>query len=175
MKPAKRLYLWIFISCLLGAPAIAHGPGPHVHGVASLQVALDGNTLTLHLESPLDNLLGFEHSARTEKEKGAVRDMAARLNKADTLIAPAPEAQCKTVSVHLESPVLQPEKAAASGGHADLDGDFVFRCEHPEILRRIDVTLFDGFPNLRQIDVQVATSIGQAAARLTQKQRRVSW
>ncbi len=175
MKPRKRLYFWIFLSCLLSTPSIAHGPGPHVHGVASLQVAVDGNTLTLHLESPLDNLLGFEHVARTEKEKAAVRDMAARLNKPETLFVPTPEAQCKAVSVDLESPVLQPAKAANSSGHADLDGDFVFRCEHPEVLRAIDVSLFDGFPNMRQVDVQVATSFGQAAAKLTQKQRRVSW
>ena len=57
------------------SPAMAHEPGPHVHGVASLQVAVDGNTLTLNLESPLDNVLGFEHAPRSEKQKAAVRSM----------------------------------------------------------------------------------------------------
>jgi hypothetical protein len=175
MNPSRFLHYWVPVCCLVAAPAIAHRPGPHVHGVATLTVAVDGSTLTLALESPLDNLLGFEHLPRTEKERGAVREMAERLNRAESLFAPSPAAHCKPVSVKLESPVLQPEKAAAGDGHADLDGEFVFRCELPEALRSIEVTLFDGFPNMRQIDVQVATSHGQTAAKLSRELRRLAW
>jgi hypothetical protein len=146
-----------------------------VHGVATLQVAVDGNTLALNLESPLDNLLGFEHVPRTEKEKAAVRDMVERLNQAERLFVPTPAAHCKPVSVKLESLVLQPSKTTQGDSHADLDGEFVFRCERPETLRDIEVTMFDGFSTLRQIDVQVATSRGQAASRLSRKQRRITW
>jgi hypothetical protein len=140
-----------------------------------MEVAVDGDTLTLNVESPLDNLLGFEHLPRTEKEKGAVHDMAVRLNRAETVFVPTPAAHCKPLSVKLVSPVLQPDKPPAGDGHADLDGEFVFRCEHPEALHGIEVALFDGFPNLHQVDVQVATARGQTAARLSPQQRRVSW
>ena len=34
--------------------------GAHEHGVAQLNVALDGNTLEIELESPAMNLVGFE-------------------------------------------------------------------------------------------------------------------
>jgi hypothetical protein len=143
--------------------------------VATLQVAVDGNTLALNLEVPLDNLLGFEHVPRTEKEKAAVRDMVERLNQAERLFVPTPAAHCKPVSVKLESLVLQPSKTKERDSHADLDGEFVFRCERPETLRDIEVTMFGGFSTLRQIDVQVATSRGQAASRLSRKQRRITW
>jgi hypothetical protein len=175
MDRPRFLYCWLAIYWLAATAAIAHGPGPHVHGFATLTVAVDGNTLTLDLESPLDNLLGFEHLPRTENEKGAVRAMAQRLNRVDSLFAPTPAARCKAVSVKLESPVLQPEKAASSDGHSDLDAEFIFHCERPEALHNMDVTLFDGFPKMRQIDVQVATSHGQAAAKLSQELRRIAW
>jgi len=138
-------------------------------------VAVDGNTLTLHLESPLDNLLGFEHAARTDKEKAAVGGMVERLNKADGLFVTTAAAGCKPAAVQLESPLLQPPKTTGAGGHADLDGDFIFRCERPELLRDIDVALFDAFPNLHRVDVQVAGARGQTAAKLTPTSRRVAW
>jgi hypothetical protein len=160
---------------IVALPTAAHGPGAHVHGVAKLDVAVEGDTLTLGLESPLDNLLGFEHMPRTEKQKAAVRAMADTLNKPAALFVPTPAAQCAPATVKLESPVLKEAKKDAGDGHADLDGDFVFRCAHPDALQDIEVKLFGAFPHLRQVDVQVVSPQGQTAARLTPKQQRVSW
>ncbi|RTL48515.1 MAG: DUF2796 domain-containing protein [Rhodocyclaceae bacterium] len=160
---------------LLSTVASSHGLGAHVHGVANLQVAVDGDTLTLVLESPLDNLLGFEHLPHTEKQKAAVRDMSSRLQKNDAVFIPTPAAACRLVSVKLESPVLSPEKKTDGDGHADLDGEFVFHCQHPEVLHGLDLMLFDGFPHLRQVDVQVATAKGQTAAKLSSARRRLDW
>ncbi len=165
----------LFFCCVIAMPALAHEPGAHVHGTANLQVAIDGKVLTLNLESPLNNLLGFEHAPRSEKQTAAVRRMAERLNQAATLFAPTLAARCTPESVKLGSPVLGPTKKADGGAHADLAGEYIFRCEKPEALRDIEVKLFDGFPNLRQLDVQVASPRGQAAARLSPKQRRIAW
>jgi hypothetical protein len=170
-----------FVRCLTAVlalvvvPATAHEPGAHVHGLARLQVGIDGKTLTLNLESPLDNLLGFEHIPRTDKDKTIVRNMAERLKQAASLFAPTRVAQCVPVSVKLESPILEPPKGADGGGHADLDAEFVFRCERPDALRDLEVRLFDYFANLRQLDVQVAGPRGQAATRLSPNQRRIAW
>src|SRR5690606_12673416 len=51
---------------LFGTPlAQAHDNKAHVHGSAVLQVVMDGETVELALQSPLNNLLGFEHAPRT--------------------------------------------------------------------------------------------------------------
>ena len=163
------------VTLLVTLPAVAAEPAPHVHGVASLQVAIDGNTLTLTLESPLDNLLGFEHTARSEQERTAVRAMRERLEQAESVFVPSPAAHCQAVSVKLESPVLQPERQTANGAHADLDGEFVFRCRNPGQLRELEVTIFRSFPNLRRLDVQIASPRGQSAARPSPQQRSVTW
>ena len=161
--------------CVLPVPALAGKSAAHVHGVASLQVATDGGTLTLQFETPLANLLGFEHAPRSEKQKQAVRLMADRLRQAGAVFTPSPAARCSAISVELESPLLQPSPQSGDDAHADLAGSFVFRCQDPAALRDLEVGLFASFPRLQRIDVQVAGPRGQSAARLSPQQRRVSW
>lgn len=161
-------------------PALA--ADAHAHGQARLTVALEGNALSLALESPLDNLLGFEHMPRTAKDKAAVDRMAKLLNQPGELFVPTPAAGCKAGAVKLESPVLEAKpKAAAKHGHeherehADLDGEFTFTCAQPALLRGLEVKLFDAFPGLKRLDVEVATGKGQTAAKLDGKKRRIDW
>ncbi|MFO6377007.1 DUF2796 domain-containing protein, partial [Pseudomonas aeruginosa] len=66
----------------------AHGSlGKHEHGVAQLNVALDGKTLELELDSPAMNLVGFEHAASTDADKAAVAKARAQLEKPLELFA----------------------------------------------------------------------------------------
>lgn len=170
MKPHRLVLLPFLISPLLCVAA-----EPHVHGVATLQIAVDGKLLQLHLESPLASLLGFEHMPRTSQQKSAVKAMEAQLKRAEKLFYPSPKAGCSLKSVSLESPVLKAEKHQEAHDHADLDGDFVFACSRPEALRGLDIQLFDAFPGLRQLKTEAATPRGQKAATLTPKQRKISW
>ncbi len=160
---------------VFSASAPAHEPGAHVHGAARLDAVVDGGTLTLSLESPLDSLLGFEHMPRTEKQRAAVRAMAEKLAKTEKLFVPSPAAQCVPQAAKLESPLLEAGNQDAKAGHLDIAGEYVFRCARPEALRDIEVRLFEPFPRLRRLDVQAATPHGQAAARLTPSKRRIAW
>ena len=67
----RKYILYAAFAALFGSPpiAIAHELGAHVHGVATLQIAVDDKTVTLDFSSPLDNLLGFEHVPRDAKQK----------------------------------------------------------------------------------------------------------
>lgn len=174
-----RKYYWcaalaVLLSNLSGV--FAHELGAHVHGVATLQVAVDEKTMTLNFSSPLDSLLGFEHVARNAQQKAAVKNMADRLNQAGRLFIPTAEAQCKLQSVKLDSLVLAAKPAPdKEGGHADLDGEFVFTCKQIDKLHDLEVLLFDAFPHLRQLKVEVATLKKQTAATLAPTQRRASW
>jgi hypothetical protein len=171
------------LSLLLPQQVLAHEPGAHVHGVATLEVALDAKVLTIDLSSPLDNLIGFEHLPQNDRQKMLVKAMADRLNKADKLFIPTPSAACTLHNTELSSLVLnnskdpkpQPAADGEEAGHADLDGEFVFTCEHPENLHDMEVRLFNPFPNLHILNVAVATAKGQAAAKLTTDNRRISW
>jgi len=157
------------------ALAEAHSPHAHVHGNAKLDVAVDGGTLTLLLESPLDSLLGFEHIASNDKEKAAVKSMAMRLHKASELFVLPLAAQCRSTSVRLNSPVLEPKLKNPADVHADLDGEFVFKCERPRHLRGLTLQLFKAFPHMREVDVQIATARGQGAVKLTPENNQLKW
>jgi hypothetical protein len=99
-----------FLLLILLAPFPIMAAEAHVHGVATLQLALDDSLLHLNLSSPLDSLLGFEHQPRTEKQKTAVRHMADQLHQAERLFQPTVAARCTLKTYSLESPVLETGK-----------------------------------------------------------------
>lgn len=180
MKFLARILPFACLAAFSTTPALA--ADAHVHGQARLTVALDGASLTLALESPLDSLLGFEHMPRSAKDKAAVARVAKLLNQPGELFVPTPAAGCKAGAVKLESPVLEARpKAAAKHGHdherqhADLDGEFTFTCAQPGLLHSLEVKLFDAFPGLKRLDVEVATGKGQTAAKLDGRKRRIDW
>jgi hypothetical protein len=171
---APRLRPLLFAGALALAPAwaLAHGKA-HQHGVAQLAVALDGTTLTIELDTPLDNLVGFERAPRTAAERQRVDTALARLRAAEGLFRTYVEAGCVLASVNLESPVLGlaptgggATPAKVEEGHADLAGTFAFECREPAELRHIDVGLFTAFPGFKRVDAQVAGPKGQSKATL---------
>lgn len=183
-------YSWAFglalVAILFSGHALASKPGAHVHGEAKLQVIQDGNAVTINLESPLHNLLGFEYAPRTDKQKQRAQAMADTLRQSETWFVLTPGAQCKPGPVQLTAPVLnlgsaeknsQPKKKAHDDhdGHAGLHAEMTFTCGTPTALKDIEVKLFDAFRGIRQLDAQVVGPRGQSAAKLTSKKRRLAW
>ena len=95
----RRPFFLAALALLVSTAALAQGQGhkhgAHQHGVAKLAVAVDGKLLEIALESPLDNLLGFERAPRTDAEREAVRKMAQRFHAAAGLYTPTPAANCR--------------------------------------------------------------------------------
>ncbi len=52
-------------------------------------------------------------------------------------------------------------------GHAELKARIAFRCERPGELKRLEARIFDAFPAMVQLDVQVVTPRRQSAPKLT--------
>jgi uncharacterized protein DUF2796 len=178
---------WLVALALVTAPFDANPQGhghAHVHGVASLQIAVDGPTLTLSFRTPMENVVGFEHAPRTEQQKKALRDAEESLKSPASHFAPAAAARCEAISSRLESSFAATrgtgskdirEKSEAGEAHAELTAQYVFRCQHPDRLQSVEVNLFDRFRNVRRVDVEFAGPRGQKAYRLTSKQRVAGW
>ncbi|MCB5190778.1 DUF2796 domain-containing protein [Methylobacillus arboreus] len=160
---------------LAQAQAFAHQPHAHVHGVAKLNIAVDGKTLTLALESPLQSFLGFEHAPRNEQEKTAVVLLKKQLSAPAQLFALPSKAECRSTGTTLDSPVFNDQPASDDSEHADVDAEFLYECRQPGQLTEVTIQLFKLFPNLHEINVQIVTDRGQKAAKLTVKQNRVAW
>lgn len=155
----------------------AHGSlGKHEHGVAQLNVALDGKTLELELDSPAMNLVGFEHAASTDADKAAVAKARAQLEKPLELFALPVTAGCSVASQELRSPLFG-DKAPAHAhkekaghehehehehGHADIHAHYQLSCEKPELLKLLTLAeFFKRFPATQKIQVQLISPNGQ--------------
>jgi len=151
----------------------------HEHGTATLAIAVDGDVLSINLESPLENLVGFEHPPRDDKQRAALKKMEDALRRPERLFRPAAEAGCVAREVKVENPFpagAKPESghAHADAQHAEAHATWTFQCARPQALRTLEVLLFDAFPRMRQIRTQKATPSGQGGATLTRERRSVA-
>jgi endonuclease YncB( thermonuclease family) len=177
----------ILLALVVLLPVAASAQRAHEHEVATLEVSVDGRTLLLRLESPLDNLVGFEHAPRNDKQRVALRGMEARLQAGDRLFKMVPAAGCALRQVTIDHPYRaatgpsdssRPKGPEGKGGakkgetvHSELQAAFTFECAKPEHLDRIEVLLFDAFPGLKRLNAQTATPRGQKSASLSTKKR----
>ncbi len=147
----------------------------HVHGIASLGIAVQDDVVTLAFESPLDSVIGFEHRANTPAERSSVDKLQARMKAPGDLFRLTPAAECKLQKAEAESAIFNPPAAgAAADAHADLDASFEYRCAHIDRLASVDVGLFDAYPRLQKVAVEVASGKGQFKRDLQRPARIVS-
>jgi len=157
-----------------GSAAAAHQHA-HVHGVAKLGVALQDKTVTISLESPLDSVIGFEHRANTPAQQSLIDALQARMKAPGNLFRFDPGAACTLTKSEADSAIFQPAPAGGtSEEHADLDASFEYTCAHPDKLTMLDVGLFQAYPRLKKLDVDVATGKGQFKRNLASPERRIA-
>ena len=96
----------LFAAPFLSLSAQAQQQHAHVHGQIRLDVAIDGPTVVIDMESPLDNIVGFERAPKTAAEKKTAEDAIAQLRAADKLFVVDPAANCKLGPVDLRSSAL---------------------------------------------------------------------
>ena len=160
-------------ACTVAAQAQTHAP---THGELTLDVALEGRAITLQLDAPLHDLVGFERAPRSVAERGRVTALVDLLQAADKLFVPDPAAGCRLGDVALDSAVLGLGAAGAAAAsapkgtpapeHAAVALSVRFDCERAEAARFIDLKLFDAFKGVRTVSAQVAGPRGQFARSL---------
>src|SRR5579871_4009769 len=68
--------------------------GAHQHGHGRLQIAIEGNAVSIELEVPGADIVGFEHPPTTPEQKTAFEQAKARLANGFTLFVPPAPAGC---------------------------------------------------------------------------------
>jgi hypothetical protein len=154
----------------------------HVHGIAALNLVLDGKVVHIELNSPAANLVGFEHAPVSEAEHTAHENALLTLNNADQLFRFNKTANCHAEQVEIESGSTQAARPPAQDGHrhhesddeehsdmrhSDITAMYRFTCDAPGELDTLRVGLFDAFPAITNLAVQYITDGGQGAATLS--------
>lgn len=174
---AASLALPLAALLVVSTPALAQHKA-HVHGVVKLDVAVQGATLSVQLEAPLDSLVGFEHRPRTDAQRQAAAAALRQLNDGAALFKPDAAAGCTLTRTEVNGDALQPaapgSPAPKDGGHADLDASYEFTCTTPAQLAGLEQALFSTFKRISRIEVQVAGARGQARQTLRRPASRVT-
>ena len=144
--------------CSTAAPAETRELGAHEHGHVTLQVAVEGETVTIALEAPGENIVGFEHEATTDEQKSAVETARAQLGDAAAVFAMPEAAGCTVRSSEVE---LHQE-----GDHNAFEASYSYTCSDVSALGSFDTKLFALYPSIEEIDVEYATPAGQGTQEL---------
>jgi len=154
----------------------------HVHGIAALNLVLDGKVVHIELNSPATNLVGFEHAPVSEAEHTAHENALLTLKNADQLFRFNKAANCHAAQVEIESGSTRAVRPPAQDGHrhqesddeehpdmrhSDITAMYRFTCDAPGELDTLRVGLFDAFPAIDNLAVQYITDGGQGAATLS--------
>lgn len=120
-----------------GAASAHHAPGHgddhhhhghkaghvHQHGLASLSIAQQDDTLTVVFESPLDSLIGFETKPANKEQQALADKLLAQLRDAGQILKLPADAQCTQQEPVISAPTLIASQATAGDDETDEDDD----------------------------------------------------
>lgn len=156
------------VGLTLANPALA---GPHEHGVAQMNLAIEGDSLQISIKVPLESLLGYERAPRTDAERAAATALLKRFKQTQPVLALPAKAQCKeAVPAQVRAPLLEGSSGATSG-HGDLEAQYSLQCAQAGELREMDVTLFDVSKGIARVRVQAVGPQGQSQSVLRRNKR----
>ena len=173
MKLPAALFL------LLAASAVqAHDVrqlGAHVHGQATVDVALDQQTLEFALQAPGIGILDYERPPANAAEQAALARATAVLKGGSWVTLPT-AAGCRLATSKADAEGFDATAAAPPPGqhrHAGFTATLQYRCANPAALRAIVMRLPVLFPGLHEVIVNSATAHGQNRSVLTPDNLRV--
>jgi uncharacterized protein DUF2796 len=158
--------------------------GAHEHGRGTLNIALEGTRLTLELEVPGIDIVGFEHKAKSRKDKAAVDTAKKQLAKPLALFKLPASAGCavKEASAAVEGEEHDHGKAdkdkAAKGSdhtpeHSQFHAQYVLDCKSPADITSIEFDYFRVFAGAQKLEVNLITPKGQDKFEVTRAKPRL--
>ncbi|HIO91989.1 MAG TPA: DUF2796 domain-containing protein, partial [Leucothrix mucor] len=111
----NKLHFFMLLTGL-GLSTLTQAENAHQHGVGTLNIAASQQELMLELQTPADNILGFEHHPKTDQQKQQLNDRLALLKKTDLLFNIPSAAECSLQKVKIENPFADKE---VDGKHED--------------------------------------------------------
>lgn len=151
----------------------------HVHGVAEVNIAVEGSKADVEFRAPADSVMGFEHEAKSEGDKKK-RDAALELlrTKKDQLVLFDSKLGCK--SSEMKTAVVEEKGERSkqqagkserghkdqkkSGEHREVHGTFSVACGKSLAGSRVKFAVYKIFPEIHEIKVQVVSDSGQSGA-----------
>jgi hypothetical protein len=153
--------------------------GPHVHGHGTLNIAIEDKRVSMELEVPGMDIVGFEHAPSTADQKVAVEKATAKLEKPLEVFSPPAGAGCTVaeakVSVEAEhhhdgddddhdhkDGAKDDDGHDEHAGHNQFHVNYALDCTNPNELTTINFDYFTLFAGAHDLTVNVVTAKGQS-------------
>ena len=149
---------------------------PHVHGLATLDIAVDGTELAITFRAPAINVIGFEHAPATADEKSAVAHADQTFKAGEHLFVTPTAAGCTQKNADL-TPISYESEGdddKPNAPQADYEVSYRFECAHAGKLAWIDTTLFASLRGVQKITVNIVSDRLQSQIALLPGQRHIS-
>lgn len=127
--------------------------GTHEHGHLTLNVVIEGTLLSVELEAPGLNVLGFEHRPRTPAEQSRFEAQDRWLRSGREAVGAPPAAGCRLETVTVSSPDWS--AAAAGDDHGDYRVNWRFRCANAGALAWLEPWMLAKLPGVNQVEVNL--------------------
>jgi hypothetical protein len=161
------------LSCILIQPASAQERrelGAHQHGHGTLNIAIEGTTVSIELEVPGSDIVGFEHTAKTKEQRAAVTKAKSQLGTPLSLFRFPAAAGCtvKQAKVKIEGGHAGNDDKKAdhkhdehAHEHSEFHAEYALECSTIANLTSIEFPYFATFKGAEELDVNVITPKGQ--------------
>jgi hypothetical protein len=152
----------------------------HLHGKVVVNIALEGKLLSVELDAPAVNVIGFEHAPRTDAQKREVAAVDRWLASGVGVVGVAAAAGCVRQQVDYTPPKFDGDHAdhdhdhehehdhdaggkdqGGSEAHADYRARFTYTCANPAALPWVDLWLVRRLKNVAEIEVNLVTPQAQ--------------
>ena len=143
----KITFLILLISSFVNAHSKKKSLDTHIHGVSTLNIVQEGNTLLFEFEMPGNDIVGFEYEAKEESDVKKVENAINILSDHKNLISPSGSAQCKIQS-HSANVINE-------GKHSEFISSYKFNCESISKLKIIYVKYFKSFENGKKLNIKI--------------------
>jgi hypothetical protein len=170
--------------------------GAHEHGRGILNIAIEGKRVSMELEVPGADIVGFEHRAKTQQQQAAVDKAVQQLMVGEALFQLPAAAGCalEASSAALEGADHEHDHAHGAKGHGHADhgdkgdkhdeakadhdhsgfrAEYAFECKAPGAIASIGFDYFKVFAGAAKLDVTIITPKGQSKFEVTRAKPRI--
>ncbi len=186
MKLSEHALIQLMIISLAAVPFSAAGEyarhKAHVHGIAELTLALEGDKLEAMFTSPAMSLVGFEHKTTNREQIAAAAKVAAALGDAKALfifegancVADDIEIDMSAITGNIEQEQHSNhgshdahDKRDEQNSHADISAHYSYTCSQIDHLQSLRFGAGKLPFNLEEVNVMWVSDRGQGASTLT--------
>jgi len=136
-----------------------HDHGAHVHGSGNLNIAFDQLNGKAEFKSSADSIIGFEHEAKTDKQKTQLKLQTEKFEKA----VPKMVIFSEDLNCTWQKEKIEVQRNPSEKNHSDFVASFKVTCAKTPLNSSLKINFFE-FKKIKDLDITVLVDTVQKSA-----------